>query len=65
MTGRTEQINVPGRTRLWDLRDYRVSSVSGGVIWLVPRENPRRPQPGGPRDATAWRAQRRGQRGRS
>ncbi len=25
------------RTYLWDLSDYHVSSVSGGVIWLVPK----------------------------
>ncbi len=25
------------RTYLWDLSDYYVSSVSGGVIWLVPK----------------------------
>jgi hypothetical protein len=25
------------RTWLWALTDYRVSSVSGGVIWLIPR----------------------------
>ncbi len=25
------------RTYLWDLSDYFVSSVSGGVIWLVPK----------------------------
>jgi hypothetical protein len=27
-----------GRTWLFGLSDYVVSSVSGGVIWLVPRE---------------------------
>jgi hypothetical protein len=26
------------RTWLWDLEDYQVSSVAGGVIWLVSRE---------------------------
>lgn len=25
------------RTSLWSLEDYRVSSVSGGTIWLIPR----------------------------
>jgi hypothetical protein len=25
------------RTYLWDLADYRVSSVQAGVIWLLPR----------------------------
>jgi hypothetical protein len=29
------------RTWLWALSDYRVTSVSGGVIWLMPkREEP-------------------------
>lgn len=32
----TNQI-APMRTRLWDLSDYLVSSVTGGSIWLVPR----------------------------
>mgnify|MGYP001606331381 CR=1 FL=1 len=27
------------RTYLWGLDDYFVSSVSGGVIWLVPKRN--------------------------
>ncbi len=26
------------RTYLWDLSDYRVSSVQAGVIWLVPKK---------------------------
>jgi hypothetical protein len=25
-----------GRTWLFDLQDYRVQSISGGVIWLAP-----------------------------
>jgi hypothetical protein len=25
------------RTYLWNLSDYRVSSVTGGSIWLIPR----------------------------
>lgn len=25
-----------GRTNLWHLIDYNVSSVSGGCIWLIP-----------------------------
>ena len=25
------------RTWLWDLEDYRVTSVSSGVIWLMPK----------------------------
>jgi hypothetical protein len=28
------------RSQLWDLDDYRVSSVSGGTIWLMPRTGP-------------------------
>jgi hypothetical protein len=27
-----------GRTWLWALSDYLVSSVTGGSIWLVPRQ---------------------------
>lgn len=26
------------RTYLWDLSDYRVSSVQAGVVWLTPKQ---------------------------
>jgi len=26
---------LEGRTKLWHLDDYKVTSVSGGVIWLT------------------------------
>jgi len=28
----------PNRKELWHLSDWRVTSVSGGTIWLLPRE---------------------------
>lgn len=30
--------DVPNRESLWSLTDYRVSSVSCGTIWLMPRK---------------------------
>lgn len=30
------------RAQLWQLRDYQVASVSGGAIWLLPREGTER-----------------------
>lgn len=30
--------NERQRAQLWQLRDYQVSSVSGGAIWLLPRD---------------------------
>jgi hypothetical protein len=30
--------NPPARRSLWNLSDYRVSSVCGGSIWLMPKE---------------------------
>lgn len=30
--------NERQRAQLWQLRDYQVSSVSGGSIWLLPRD---------------------------
>lgn len=29
--------NLPSRSELWNLTDYRVTSVTGGVIWLLPK----------------------------
>ena len=34
-------INHPQRSDLWVLSDYHVSTVSGPVIWLVPKYFPR------------------------
>jgi hypothetical protein len=30
-------LKAPSRPLLWNLEDYRVSSVSGVVVWLVPK----------------------------
>jgi hypothetical protein len=27
----------PLRSQLWELEDYRVTSVAGGAIWLMPK----------------------------
>lgn len=31
----------PTRMQLWGLEDYRVTTVSGGTIWLMPKDHDR------------------------
>lgn len=30
-------VGNPARSELWRLKDYRVSSASGAVVWLIPK----------------------------